>query len=213
MNRTQPSFYFYIILGLIIGLVAGYASTTGLPGLPGAGWSKTGRGHNPAAPGPGSGVPAAPQPPLASADSGMVPQGGVRTAPYTLIIFREENPACRESLTRSRSAGTELAGLDRTAFQERFPGWRVEDFRPAQVILRRLTNEPCQRDEEYRTISIYDSRVAVFAGRPGHLGPMLQDTGIEVERLLPADREKLMRGVVVRGDSEVWQFLEGLEMD
>lgn len=222
MSGTRPSLFIYVILGLIIGLFAGYASTNGLlgfptwPGLPGPGvGEKGGRSDSGSQAGAGgSGLYGVPAPPLASRDGGAgASADGFRTAPYTVIIFREENPGCRESLTRSRSAGTELAGLDRAGLERRFPGWIVEDFRPAQVILRRVNNEPCRGEAAYRTISVYNERVVVFAGRPGRIGPMLQDTGIDVSRLLPADREKLARGVVVRGDAEVWQFLEGLEAD
>lgn len=149
-----------------------------------------------------------PAPPPA-AEAPAVP-AGARTNPYTVFTFRTLYPACRGEVARTEVAGTTGAGLSRAEVERRHPGWAVEVFRPAQVVLVRVEAGPCPEEAVYRTVTVRDGRVVVFAGRPGRLGPLLQDTGIPVDRLLPRDREKLARGIEVQGDEGVWRLLEGL---
>lgn len=132
------------------------------------------------------------------------------TGPETLIILKTSWPACGEEDVRTLEAGAVLAGLHRGEVLSRFPGFQAEVFRPGQVVLRRVQEGPCPDDVVWRTIGLRDGRVVVFAGRPERPGAVLKDTGILVDRLLPADREKLGRGIAVRGEDGVWQVLEGL---
>lgn len=152
--------------------------------------------------------PAKPEPQKQGAET-AVPAGPV-TGPQTLIMLKTFYPACGEEEVRSLEAGAALAGLRREEVLTRYPGYQVEVFRPGQVILRRTQAGPCPDEVVYRTIGVLDGHVVVFAGRPGRTGAVLQDTGIPVERLLPADREKLEQGIPVRGEAEVWRVLEGL---
>lgn len=132
------------------------------------------------------------------------------TGPQTVIVFRTAYTGCSQEVTRTEMAGAALAGLHRQELARRFPGWEVALFRPGQVLLRQVRPGPCPEGIGDRTITVRDGRVVVFAGRPPRLGELLWDTGIKVESLLPADREKLDRGLVVHGDTEVWRVLEGL---
>ncbi len=196
--QSRPNFYIFIFFGLVLGLAAGYASIGGLPGS-----KMPNKGAEPQ------------KSPVAHADETQgqdPPPVSVRVAPYTTLIFQYEHTGCEgQSQISSRAAGKDLAGLDREGLQAKFPEWHIEVFRPAQVILKRQKDGPCRKDMEYRTIGVKDNRVVVFVGKPGNLGPMLRDTGIEISRLLPADQEKLKQGIVVRSEEEVWLFLEGLE--
>lgn len=132
------------------------------------------------------------------------------TGPQTLIVLKISYPACGEEEVRTVEAGAVLAGLHRGELLSRFPGYEAEVFRAGQVVLRRVQDGPCPDSVSYRTIGLRDGRVVVFAGRPESPGRLLHDTGILVDNLLPADREKLSRGIVVRGEAEVWRVLEGL---
>lgn len=138
---------------------------------------------------------------------------GPVTDSETALVFRIRYPACGGEVVRTEAAGTARAGLGRADVERRHPGWRVEVFGPAEVILTRSQDGPCPDEAVYRTIGVRDGRVVVYAGRPGGRGPLLQDTGISVDRLLPADREKLSRGIEVRGEEGVWRLLEGLAQD
>lgn len=133
------------------------------------------------------------------------------TGPHTTLVFKTFYTRCGGETTRTEPAGTTLAGLTRAAVSRRFPDWQVEVFRPGLVILTRMESGPCPDEAWFRTIGVQDGRVVVFAGRPANRGAVLQDTGIPVDRLLPADRAKLERGVEVHGDTGVWQYLEGLD--
>lgn len=132
------------------------------------------------------------------------------TGPQTVIVFKTTWSGCGEETTRTETAGPALAGLRQADLARRFPGWEVAFFRPGQVILHQVREGPCPDGVGDRTIAVKDGRVVVYAGRPGRLGELLWDTGIMADALLPADREKLARGIVVRGDTEVWRVLEGL---
>lgn len=165
-----------------------------------------------------AGGEAGPEPPSsehtpASLPPAPPPPANVTTDPGTLFVFRSLYPACGEELARSLAAGVDLAGIERGELAERFPGWHVESFRPAQVILSRVHDGPCPDGVMYRTLGIRDGRVAVFSGRPDNRGALLRDTGIRVDRLLPADMDKLRRGIAVRGEAGVWQVLEGLHLE
>ncbi len=149
-------------------------------------------------------------PPSGAAEEGRDAAVDPVTGPQTVIVFKTAWSGCGEETTRTETAGPALAGLHRADLVRRFPGWEVAFFRPGQVILRQVREGPCPDGVGDRTITVKEGRVVVFAGRPGSLGEMLWDTGIMVDSLLPADREKLARGLVVRGDTEVWRVLEGL---
>lgn len=137
----------------------------------------------------------------------------VVTGPETLIVLKTLYANCAEEATGAEVAGVGLAGLGRQELEKRFPGWDVETFRPGQVVLRKVVDGPCPEEVQYRTIGIREGKVVVFAGRPEQLGPVLRDTAIPASRLLPADREKLARGIVVRGEADVWRILEGLDLE
>lgn len=158
------------------------------------------------APSPGASG-AAPERRAASTPLGPV------TDPRTALVFKTLYPACGGEVVRTEAAGAARAGLGRTEVERRHPGWRVEVFGPAEVILARSQAGPCPDEALYRTVGLRDGRVVVYAGRPGGHGPLLQDTGISVDRLLPADREKLSRGIEVQGEDGVWRLLEGLAQD
>ncbi len=143
-------------------------------------------------------APSAPEPPPPGRQASAV-DPGTRTTPYTVFTFRTRYPACGGEVNRTEAPGAAGAGLSRAEVERRYPGWTVEFFRPAQVVLVREQPGPCPEEAVYRTVTVRDGRVVVHAGRPGRLGPLLQDTGIDVDRLLPQDREKLARGVEVRG--------------
>lgn len=166
-------------------------------------------------------LPRAASPP-APGDGAAPPQDGgeqrpaaappeTRTNPYTVFVFRTRYPACDGEVARTGTAGAAGAGLSQGEVAERYPGWSVELFRPGQVVLARTRDGPCPDEAVYRTVTMRDGRVVVYAGRPGRLGPLLQETDIRVDRLLPRDRERLARGIEVRGDEGVWRLLEGLD--
>lgn len=141
------------------------------------------------------------------------PEVNVTTDPNTLFVFRSYYPECGEEQARSLGAGVDLAGMNRDELARRFPGWHVDSFRPAQVILSRVHHGPCPDDVLYRTLGIRDGRVVVYSGRPENRGALLRDTGIRVDRLLPADVAKLRQGMAVRGEAGVWRVLEGLNLE
>lgn len=196
-HRRAASYVPKLILAALLlaaGGAAGYLAARDLPfghGTPG----KTGAEDGPVPPDPGE-APSSWQP---------------ATGPLTTLVFKTFYSRCGGETTRTEPAGTALAGLTRTQVSQRFPGWQVDVFRPGQVVLTRIESGPCPDEAWFRTIGLQDGRVVVFAGRSGNRGPVLQDTGIHVDRLLPADRAKLEKGVEVQGDAGVWQFLEGLE--
>lgn len=174
-----------------------------------SGWFlATDRGRLRSAPAPSPGADAAPP----GERTASTPLGPV-TDPQTALVFKVRYPACGGEVVRTEAAGAARAGLGRVDVERRHPGWRVEVFGPAEVILTRSQDGPCPDEAVYRTIAARDGRVVVYAGRPGGHGPLLQDTGISVDRLLPADREKLSRGIEVRGEEGVWRLLEGLARD
>ncbi len=135
----------------------------------------------------------------------------VSTGPGTLFVFETEYPACGRRLSRAEPAGAARSGLGREDLARRYPGWEVTAFTPGRVILRRVVAGPCSRDLDYRTVTLRDGRVVVLAGRPEEPGDVLLVTDITADRLLPADRAKLERGVLLRSEEETWLFLEGLD--
>lgn len=135
----------------------------------------------------------------------------VSTGPGTLFVFETEYPACGRRLSRAEPAGAARSGLGREDLARRFPGWEVADFTPGRVILRRVVAGPCSRELQYRTVTLRDGRVVVLAGRPEAPGDVLLVTDITADRLLPADRAKLERGVLLQSEEETWLFLEGLD--
>lgn len=135
----------------------------------------------------------------------------VSTGPDTLLVFETDYSGCGRHLTRAEAAGADRAGLDREGLARRFPGWEVVSFTPGRVVLRRSEAGPCPPDLRYRTIALRGGRVVIMAGRPEAPGPVLTVTDITVDRLLPADRQKLERGFMVDSEEEAWRFLEGLE--
>lgn len=152
-------------------------------------------------PGRERGEPPAPLPPARVVDTG----------PGTLFVFETEYPACGRRLSRAEPAGAARSGLGREELARRFPGWEVADFTPGRVILRRVVAGPCSRELQYRTVTLRDGRVVVLAGRPEAPGEVLLVTDVTEDRLLPADRNKLRRGVLLQSEEETWLSLEGLE--
>lgn len=137
----------------------------------------------------------------------------ITTEPHTLLIFKTMYPHCNGETTTSRTAGTAMAGINRDELARRYPEYEIASFRPGEVTFLRTLDGPCPDEAWYRTITLKEGRIVVYAGRPGNLGPLLQDTGIPIDKLLPADQDKFEEGVVVTGDAGVWLYLEGLELN
>lgn len=122
---------------------------------------------------------------------------------------------------QSAAAPETMIDLTREALAMHYPQWEIETFSAEQVVFRRTDHgvDPLVRAEEeerYRTLAVRNGYIVVLAGRPHPEAgltladlPLLQETGLDASRLRAEDAERLEKGVVVEGDSEVARNLEG----
>ncbi|MBX6377519.1 MAG: hypothetical protein IRY95_03140 [Clostridia bacterium] len=119
--------------------------------------------------------------------------------------------ACGQKVTEREPVPPSLVGLSRREVMRRLTSGNVVDFAPDRVTIATREEGPCPDTVLYRTLTVLDGYVVVYAGRAPDLGPLVARTRVRVDRLLPRDRERLEKGIVVQGDAEVWRLLEGLE--
>ncbi|QIA26826.1 hypothetical protein DYI95_004215 [Thermaerobacter sp. PB12/4term] len=135
----------------------------------------------------------------------------------TRLVERTRYPACRGVVLETERPPTALeAGWHVADLLRSRDTWRLVEATPDRVVLEREVREPCppQAWLRYRTVGLHQGRVAVFYGRPDDkgdgLGPLRLLTTVPEERLLPGDRRRLERGMVVEGEAEAWHVLESL---
>lgn len=109
-----------------------------------------------------------------------------------------------------RAVPEEWVGLDRTQLAGLLESKELLSFTPDRVVL--FSSDPglCPELQRYRTLMVRDGHVALFYGKPDDLGPLIEVTDIPVDGLLPADQNRLQRGILVNGQEEALRFLEGL---
>lgn len=144
------------------------------------------------------------------AGPGGAPGGPAVTAEQTLLIFSTVYEGCGCVLEEARTAGHEYAGIPRDELEACFPGWRLQDFGPLEVIFFRLEEGLCPDMQTFRTIGLHNGGVAVFLGRPSTGLLLHRLTGIPASVLSSGDHERLEAGIVVKGDEAVERHLEGL---
>lgn len=145
------------------------------------------------------------------------PRGGERAvdrgaalAGGAVVVYRTTYLLCGSREEREEPAPPYLVGRTRQELESLHPGWEVVSFAPDRVVLERQVEAMCPDMVRYRYVTLSDGRVAVYYGRePGHL--LLKELSpLRAEALLPEDRRALGEGVVLEGDEQVAQFLEGL---
>ena len=162
-----------------------------------------------------------PPEPAPSAEESVVapalqPAREVRIGPGTQVVYRVRYAESGRLVTEVHSAPREMLNLTEGAVRRLYPQYTVTEFTAARVVLSMAVegSDPEGFAEErriYRTISLQDGYVAIFAGkwRPG--APLLRVTSISARHLPLRERELLRKGIEVKGDEEVAQYLEGYE--
>lgn len=133
----------------------------------------------------------------------------VVTRPDTVLRFESFHTDCRLLFSRVEPAGRERAGYTRAGLAGLLAGWHIAQFGDDQVVLRRSTDEPCPDTGATFTLGIADGRIVVYRGAAAE-GEIYAETGLSADDLLPGDRNLLEQGVVLHGERQIWQFLEGL---
>lgn len=133
----------------------------------------------------------------------------VVTRPETVLRFESFHTDCRLLFSRVEPAGRARAGYTREGLMDILAGWQIAQFGHDQVVLRRSTDEPCPDTGATFTLGIADGRIVVYRGAAAE-GEIYAETGMGASDLLPGDRQLLEQGVVVHGERQIWQFLEGL---
>ncbi|MDP2873466.1 MAG: hypothetical protein Q8P31_13135 [Bacillota bacterium] len=134
----------------------------------------------------------------------------VRTTDRTLLTYVTSYSGCGCTERRSAPAGEDLAGLDEGELAGRLTEWQLDSFGASEVEVHRVVPGLCPEMAEYRTLGALDGKIAVFYGRPVTGLLLLRVTGISLDVLPAADRDRLGAGIVVRGDQSVERYLEGL---
>lgn len=132
--------------------------------------------------------------------------------PDTAIIYRVSLPACGEEEISVTAPGPEQVGLSRDLFAQMNDGMQITRFDTEEVHVLKVDDDAskCTSNSVWRTVGIKDGVVTVFYGRTSQ-GPVARPTGIRADSLPPGDRAILEAGVVVRGEEEVLNILEGME--
>jgi len=133
----------------------------------------------------------------------------VVTRPETVLRFESFYTECRLLFSRVEPAGRTRAGFTREGLAQLLEGWHIAQFGDDQVVLRRSTGEPCPDTGATFTLGIAQGRIVVYRGTAAE-GEIYAETGLSAADLLPGDRSLPEEGVVVHGERQIWQFLEGL---
>lgn len=203
-NRRR---HLFILSGLLLaGFILGIFLARGMPGgrfLPG---------------GDPDGVT---QPPVAESRDRQVSPETEATVPEpvvgpdTAVVIRDYYPLCGEENRQVQRPSPEMIGMSRGLLATLERGGEILGFSSEQVEILRVHgfdegDRFCREQARFRTLGIKDGVVTVFYGtRSG--GPVKHATSIEVRQLTAADRQRLETGIVVKGDEEVLNQLEGME--
>lgn len=135
---------------------------------------------------------------------------GAAVGEGAVVVYRTIYRLCGSREEKEEPVWPELVGRSQQEVVQRHPGWQLVSFAPDRIVLERQVEAMCPDMVRYRFVTISDDRVAVYYGRdPDHL--LLKELSpLRAEGLLPEDRQVLGQGVVLEGDEQVAQFLEGL---
>ncbi len=123
--------------------------------------------------------------------------------------------ACEECFHPEIIPNARVKGLNRTEFSEKFPHLEIVVFSRDRVLaIDADTLCPAMEGSITLLMDPDENRLAVRYGIPDHLGPPHPLDALVSELDLPplgsADRQKLLRGVRLESESDLWSVLEGL---
>ena len=126
------------------------------------------------------------------------------------LVERLVYPECDAVLETERPPGQGEVGRRLEDLLRGGP-WRLVGRQGGRIVMERRLPGPCPPPEwlQYRTVGLYQDRVAIFYGRSVE-GRLRHVTDIEARRLLPGDRRRLATGLVVSSEREAWQLIESL---
>lgn len=107
----------------------------------------------------------------------------------------------------------QVTGLTRQELEELFPHMEILLHSRNRVELLD-PRDLCPQMKEHMTLILEDEGLMLRYGKPGHLGPRhpLADSlvSLDMPPLSHADRQQLLRGIVLESEEEIWSLIEGL---
>jgi hypothetical protein len=99
---------------------------------------------------------------------------------------------------------SDIVGLNEKQLMEKYPQWRVDEFKPDKVVLIREIGGYCPNHfvirEDNGMVAVYDTA-----------GKLLRDTGIPLDILPGIVQDQIKEGIVVNSQEEVNAILENLD--
>lgn len=133
----------------------------------------------------------------------------VVTRAETVLRFESYYLPCRLTFSQVELAGRERSGFTEAGLAQVLASWSIQQFGDDEVVLRRDTAAPCPDSGVTFTLGIAEGKVVVYRGKPPG-GEIYAATGLAAVDLLPGDRALLEQGVVLVGERQIWQYMEGL---
>lgn len=141
------------------------------------------------------------------ANKDIVKTQRIELKPGAKLIFLTHFNGCGHEEITEELLEDALFGFTKEELEENMKDWTVEYFSPEQVNLRREVNGSCS---EHYYIGIYEGYVALFQGRPGFEGSLIEKTDIMADVLREDDRIILEKGLVIENKQEFLKIREGL---
>jgi hypothetical protein len=99
---------------------------------------------------------------------------------------------------------SDIVGLNEKQLMEKYPQWRIDEFKPDKVVLIREIGGYCPNHfvirEDNGMVAVYDTA-----------GKLLRDTGIPLDILPGIVQDQIKEGIVVNSQEEVNAILENLD--
>jgi len=137
----------------------------------------------------------------------------MRLGENATILYNRVYTKCNEVATETKTADFSMVGKSKSELSELFLEWNIADFTPNKLILQKNIDS---YSPNYYKISTYDSGngnifVAVYTYDIEGMEVLDKVTSTPIELLYAGERENIIEGIMVEGESNLYQLLENYD--
>ncbi len=129
-------------------------------------------------------------------------------SPNAIIIQKKYYRDCDHLVREEQEIPNELVNKTEEDVKEQFPGWKIQEYSPTEIILYQEFDGYC--DEHY-VAREHNGLIGIYHINEQGIEKLKEDTEISTMYLPEEDVEKLKIGVPIIGRKNLYNFLEDYE--
>ena len=129
-------------------------------------------------------------------------------SPNAIIIKKEYFKSCDHLVRTVEDIPEKLVNGDESDISKEYPGWKVEEYSPTEIVLYRENEGNCK---EHYIVRNHNGVIGIYTINANEEEVFKEDTEISTKYLPETDIELLNKGVKLVGKTKLIEFLEDYE--